>query len=303
LHLHDVPSDVVHKIPEIMPQLKTFWCENIFFNDRDRYIDFGKFRNVSKLTELCIHSSEAFQLPAFIFQGSISRLGDLLLLKTLVISNIEGNLLNLNEFVFLRRLTNLQSLTLGFCYDWSQEVYESVGSLKKLKYLSLNGISCKIEELALDSALINCLNNLPELQELELIDFYIPEGLAMNVGKLRNLKSLRLIDSSITQNGQRKPVEAQLLNYVHTIEFLKNLTFLKTLTWHADNALIYINKLQERNIPNNNENNINGSSNDCLILNQEEKENMDPEEQNCYHYWRENIYQIFPNIFCSLSEY
>jgi len=137
-------------------------------------MDFGKLKGMQRLTELCIHSSEPFHLPAFSFQGSLSRLSELTQLTTLVISNVEGNLLN--ELVFLKNLSRLKSLTFGFCFDWTTESFEAVGTLLDLRFLSLNGLSFRMEEMGVDSSFVSCLTSHNYLEELELIDFFIPES-------------------------------------------------------------------------------------------------------------------------------
>ena len=174
LYLHEAPAEILHRIPDAMPHLTVLWCEGVLFNAGDQCVDFGRLRGMTRLTELCVHSPDPFQLPAFSFQGSVSQLKSLSLLTTLVISNVEGQVSS--EFTFLRQLRRLTSLTVGFCFEWTCETYEAIGELKELRYLSLNGLPIKMEDAGLDSALVSCLTTLPHLEALELIDYFIPEG-------------------------------------------------------------------------------------------------------------------------------
>jgi len=59
-------------------------------------------------------------------------------------------------------------------------------------------------------------------------------------GKLMHLKSLRLVDSNVSQTGQTKLSAIQQLNYRRTLGLLGHLERLLTLAWHAQGDLVYL---------------------------------------------------------------
>ena len=236
LYLHDVPAEVVHLIPERLPRLKTLWCEKVALT-HSQTVDFAKFRGMSQLTELCIHSWDPLRLPAFSFQGSISQLRALTGLITLVVSNVEGQIFS--EFTFLRHLRRLTSLTIGYCFDWGADTYAAVGELQALEFLSLTGLPVKMEDAGLGVAFVTCLTGLPNLSELELIDFFIPDGLVQQPGHLAKLRRLRLVDQNPSQNGHDKLTGIQLLYFERLLELLGKLEGIQWLGWQGVGPLVY----------------------------------------------------------------
>lgn len=87
---------------------------------------------------------------------------------------------------FLARLPRLTSLAIGRCGGWTARVWDECLAQcgESIEYLSLTGWG-RDADTRREAAVARCLSGMRNLRELELIDFWIGEGVVRGVGGLR----------------------------------------------------------------------------------------------------------------------
>ncbi|CAG2212856.1 unnamed protein product [Mytilus edulis] len=191
IHFGAVPGSVLQALCEKTTQLEALTAEWISDSTNEQMktnptkIDIGKFSSLSDLKVLKLRGISGLALPAFSFSGGISELKSLKHLQKLSLTTLK-DFESDKELEFLTSLPNLVHLELGDCTSWTPE------------------------------------NNLFfRLENLELIEFLIPENLHKTLEKLEKLKSLSVWPD--TSNQPAAQVNSYTLNTVSKLKSLKQL--------------------------------------------------------------------------------
>ncbi|CAC5357272.1 unnamed protein product [Mytilus coruscus] len=239
IHFGAVPGSVLQALCEKTTQLETLSAEWISDSTNEQMktnptkLDIGKFSSLADLKVLKLRGISGLALPAFSFSGGISELKSLKHLQKLSLTTLK-DFESDKELEFLTSLPNLVHLELGDCTSWTPETYSIIGKLTELQTLRLEcgGNSYETGE-ALKSLRLECggnsyetglpeaLGNLTKLENLELIEFLIPENLHKTLEKLENLKSLNVWPD--TSNQPAAQVNSYTLNTVAKLKSLQQL--------------------------------------------------------------------------------
>ncbi|XP_063428467.1 uncharacterized protein LOC134711645 isoform X2 [Mytilus trossulus] len=223
IHFGAVPGSVLQALCEKTTQLEALTAEWISDSTNEQMktnptkIDIGKFSSLSDLKLLKLRGISGLALPAFSFSGGISELKSLKHLQKLSLTTLK-DFESDKELEFLTLLPNLIHLELGDCTAWTQETYSMISKLTKLQTLRLECGGNSYE-----TGLPDALSNLTKLENLELIEFLIPENLHKTLEKLEKLKSLTVWPDTSNQPA------AQVNSY--TLSTVSKLKSLQQLEW------------------------------------------------------------------------
>lgn len=179
-------------------------------------IDIGKFSSLTNLKTLKLRGVAGLTLPAFPLSGGISELKALKKIQTLSLTTLKE--IGDAELEFLTMLPNLTHLELGDCASWNLQTYSVIGKLIQLKSLRLECGGNSYE-----NGLTEALVNLKQLENLELIEFLIPDDLYKTLEKMDKLKSFKVWPDTSCQPA------AQVNSF--TLNTVTKLTALQELQW------------------------------------------------------------------------
>lgn len=181
------PATVVEQLALSNPKLEvinavTIKCENM---------SLAPLVFLKNLTELRLKSTAGFTLTS-----DLTALSDLKQLKHLSLTSVKDlNKLNISVIADLK---NLESLDLGECSDFPKtfgnEILTRLNKLEKLRLEKGQG-NCYTFEI------LEAVKTMPQLEQLELVNFDIKTGFDKALGACTNIKKLLIIPTYISQSA------------------------------------------------------------------------------------------------------
>lgn len=213
------PADVVASLFDSNPNL---CCLN-GMSIMDSTLDLPELKT-SQLTELRLKSTSAIDI------NNLSTLQQLTNLKHLSLTSVKN--LNETNYDVISGMTALESLELGDCTELLAGFPQNVLSkLKKLERLRLEKgqDNCNIFEI------LDAISKLPNLIQLELVNFDVKPGFDMRLAQCKKLKRLLLIPTYISQSAT---TNNQILSAISKLS-----DTLQVFTWVVTQELLRVTEL------------------------------------------------------------
>lgn len=214
------PANVITGLFDTNPNL---CCLNAL-SITDEILDLSNTIKASQLTELRLKSVTSITI------NNLSTLQQLTNLKHLALTSVKN--LNKSNYGVIGGLKLLESLELGDCNDFHPTFPKTVLSeLKRLERLRLEKgtDNCCIFEI------LETISELPNLVQLELVNFDIKSGFDTRLAQCKNLKRLLLIPTYISQSATTNNM------ILSGISKLTNT--LQTFTWVVTQELLRVTDL------------------------------------------------------------
>lgn len=190
----------------------------------DEILDLPDLIKTSQLTELRLKSVTSITI------NNLSTLQQLTNLKHLALTSVKN--LNETNYSVIGGLLSLESLELGDCNDFAPSFPRNVlSNLKKLERLRLE----KGTEKCCIFEILDIISKLPNLMQLELVNFDIKSGFDAKLAQCKNLKRLLLIPTYISQSATTNNM------IMSGISKLTNT--LQTFTWVVTQELLRVTDL------------------------------------------------------------
>lgn len=210
LHLCRCPSEVVTALLETNTNLRALNALSI----TGKIFTFPTSCKMSALNELRLKSGSPFKIE------NLQALQQLRNLRHLSLTSMES--LEANHLEPLSVLTTLESLELGECSNLAGAFAKNIlARLQNLERLRLEGgKGCATFEI------LEVIEKLPQLIQLELVNFDIKPGFDTRIAQCRRLKRLLIIPTYISQSATTNNLI--LSSIAHLSETLQSVTWVVT---------------------------------------------------------------------------
>lgn len=187
------------------------------------HLDLGDLGRLTELRELRLRALSTMALSNLKSMEALTQLTHL--------SITSAALSETDNLHVIGKLVNLESLELGECPKLSASFAESLGSLRKLEKLRLE----KGTDHCCTFDILDTVATLPNLAQLELVNFDIKPSFDAHLKKCRNIKRLLIIPTYISQSATTNNV---ILNGILNLD-----DHLEQLTWVVTLELLRVTEL------------------------------------------------------------